>query len=357
MKTKQPFILISCLFASYFLTACDNKKSSAPVEASQASIDTSWSKLPKVIRLDSLKQTEFAATLEEPISGKKNIIYAPSLLFAFDKLKEALGSPIELSGKSSSQLQSIINSKSYKNSLNHSEYQVSSEVAGDEIRIEAFFNKTLPFETKMDGHKQPIRFKDHDVAAFGMYDYDHRIAALIDVLYYKNDDHFIIRLNPVDKNHDIYLWKNENKFKSLADGLKQFNNKLIIGSEESKKPGNDWKYTLQETDSIAIPQIRFNLETNYKKLEGQQISTSDQPQLKLEFVYQRTGFILNENGAVVESYAEFSTTEDRGDAELPRPKKMIFDKPFFIVLKKKDSPNPYFVMKVENAELLEKFRK
>lgn len=33
---------------------------------------------------------------------------------------------------------------------------------------------------------------------------------------------------------------------------------------------------------------------------------------------------------------------------------MIFDKPFFIIVKKKAQANPYFVMKIENAELMEK---
>lgn len=34
--------------------------------------------------------------------------------------------------------------------------------------------------------------------------------------------------------------------------------------------------------------------------------------------------------------------------------KIIFNKPFLIIIKRKNQVNPYFVMKVDNAELLTK---
>lgn len=38
--------------------------------------------------------------------------------------------------------------------------------------------------------------------------------------------------------------------------------------------------------------------------------------------------------------------------EKPRPKKLIFDQPFFVLLKRTNSKNPYFAMWVANAELM-----
>jgi hypothetical protein len=43
--------------------------------------------------------------------------------------------------------------------------------------------------------------------------------------------------------------------------------------------------------------------------------------------------------------------------EKMHPKNMVFDKPFFIIIKRLDKPNPYFMMKVENAKLLTQFKK
>ncbi len=39
--------------------------------------------------------------------------------------------------------------------------------------------------------------------------------------------------------------------------------------------------------------------------------------------------------------------------EKPRPKKLFFDKPFVIVLKRNDSKMPYFISWIKNAELME----
>ncbi len=40
------------------------------------------------------------------------------------------------------------------------------------------------------------------------------------------------------------------------------------------------------------------------------------------------------------------------DIELPKPKKMVFDKPFLILLKRTDAKNPYFGLWTMNTELM-----
>jgi len=42
-----------------------------------------------------------------------------------------------------------------------------------------------------------------------------------------------------------------------------------------------------------------------------------------------------------------------GESEI-KPRNFIFDKPYYIILKHKNQEHPYFVMKVNNAELMEK---
>ena len=70
-------------------------------------------------------------------------------------------------------------------------------------------------------------------------------------------------------------------------------------------------------------------------------------------MYQRTAFVINERGAEVESKAEVAVTEEMVE-ELPKPKTMIFDKPYLILLKRIDSRYPYFAMFVSNSELMKK---
>ena len=61
-------------------------------------------------------------------------------------------------------------------------------------------------------------------------------------------------------------------------------------------------------------------------------------------------FKLDENGVVFESYASMRIS--KSIERLPDPKYLIFDKPFLFCLKEKTGKYPYFVMWVDNAELM-----
>jgi serine protease inhibitor len=117
-----------------------------------------------------------------------------------------------------------------------------------------------------------------------------------------------------------------------------------------------WKYSLEmQSDELLIPKFSFNIETNYNSLEGSEFKMGDKPYL-IEEAYQRTAFLLDEEGAKAESVAEETvvTEEAIEPVEKPHPKKLHFNKPFLVILKRKDSPNPYFAMWVENTELMQK---
>ena len=59
---------------------------------------------------------------------------------------------------------------------------------------------------------------------------------------------------------------------------------------------------------------------------------------------QTIRFQLNENGATLRSEARL---EGKG-----RPMPAIFNKPFLIMLQRKDAKQPYFALWVDNVELL-----
>ena len=102
-----------------------------------------------------------------------------------------------------------------------------------------------------------------------------------------------------------------------------------------------------------MPEFNFNIETNYSTLEGNNFKSNKQ-NFKIERAWQRTAFILDESGAEIESEAEFEavTEEIEEEYEKPKPKKMIFDKPFLILLKRTDPQNPYFGLWTINTELM-----
>ena len=311
-----------------------------------------WSELPEVTILENLKQTDFSITLENQISDNKNIIYSPTFLFAWDKIEEELKSPIIPGDQNSLDFKLLNKSISHQNSLIDTEYTASAQVIDGAIFAEAFFNKTLPFETKLQVFESPIKFDSIKVLAFGMYYYDEQTIKITEILYYRDDNNFILKLSPKDKQHEIILAKGISKYKTLKDAIALTTDLIEKGKQERINNNLIWKYKIVNDDLFAIPNVKFNIKTNYKSLEGQNFFTKDNKEHIIQEAYQRTGFILNENGAVVESHAIVKVDSASDAPIVTHPKKMIFDKPFLIIVKRVDKRNPYFVMKVANAELL-----
>lgn len=335
---------ITFIIIIIFLTSCNlvNKNK-----------DKQWNEFPKEKKLNSFKQTEFVETLENPIESEKNIIYTPTFLFAWKQVEKVLNSQIKFDNKSSNEFRLLLNSNSYINSLKEDEYSITTEYDNNNIIVKAFFNKTLPFETKLQLLDKPISFNQEiNVVAFGMNDFSDDVVKFTKILYYKNDNNFILQLTPKDKEQEIILVKGLPKFKTLAETLNLTDSLIEIGKNESKNSKQLWKYEIREFDTFSIPVIKFNIETNYKNIEGQQFTTKENKDYFIGTAYQRTGFILNENGAAVESIAIDSVAACADVEPEEVPKNMAFNKSFLIIIKRAEQKNPYFVMWLNNAELM-----
>lgn len=127
-----------------------------------------------------------------------------------------------------------------------------------------------------------------------------------------------------------------------------------LGKTEKKNEKTSWKYYFNEEDIVLIPKFNFNIETNYTNLEGNKFNSINQ-NFQIESAWQRTAFILDESGAEIESEAEIEVASEEVEKEYqkPKPKKMIFNKPFLILLKRTDAKNPYFGLWTTNSELME----
>jgi hypothetical protein len=335
--------LISAAFilTLFFLTSCKNSN------------EHKWSELPEAANIGKLQQTEFVPTLESPIAGNKNVVYSTTFLYAWDKVKQELNAAITLTDKNSNEFKLVNQSTSYENTLTDDEYSAEVEIVDSVIIAKAFFNKTLPFPSKLQKSDNPISFNKTKVSAFGINSYDKEIAKFTQILYYKNDDNFVLKLTSKDSEHQILFAKGIDKVANLSAAVEQANKVITIGNKERTLPKASWKYALNDVDIFSIPTIKFNIETNYRDIQGQAFTTKSKPHHVMT-AYQRIGFILNENGAVVESEAYATTDSSAAEPVKIEPKKMIFDKPFFIIIKRLKSNNPYFVMYVQNTELLTK---
>lgn len=305
----------------------------------------------KAKELSDYKSTIFVPTLESSFDTEKNSIYCATLLFAWNEIKEEIKEEIEISTRYRD-LTLINNSKSHIGVLQDNEYSVSYDITEDYITANAEFSKSLPFEIDLTGDLDNISFEKTQVQSFGVYGVDYERSNLVKILYYKDDDNFIISLQPKDKSHEIILIKREFAFTSMQQVWKETERLLEEGDNEKQLSKTSWKYQFLTNDYLVIPKIEFNIKTNFKSIEGNTFSSGDNDYL-IEGVTQRTAFCLNESGAKVQSESKFTVCVDETEnVEEPTPKEMQFNKPFAILLKRKDSRNPYFGLWVANTELM-----
>lgn len=312
-------------------------------------------KFPEVKKLSEFKNTQFVPSLEHKISNDKNSVYCATLLFAWDEIRKQINSPLTISDEYSD-LKLLNNSTSFKNVLKSNEFKVSGEIDGDLIKTRAEFNNSLPFELKLQSFTNKLTFDGQKVSSFGVNGYDnYEQLNTVKIIYYKNDNNFIIKLLPKDKEHEIILFKTEQTFKSIAEMNSEIEKLTEIGKTEKKNEKISWKYYYNEEDIVVIPKFNFNIETNYNTLEGNKFNANNQ-KFQIERAWQRTAFILDESGAEIESEAgiEVATEAMEEEYEKPKPKKMVFDKAFLILLKRTDAKNPYFGLWTTNTELMTK---
>lgn len=244
MKTAYLLLLIIAYFA---LFSCGNAEEEP---------------FGEVKKLSEFKETEFIPTLENKISAEKNAIYCATLLYAWQEIKDIIGQPLKIN-KSLTDLTLLNNSESHHNVLQADEYSVNTEVSGSMIKVKTEFSKSLPFEIKLTSFKNKLNFKGTEVDVFGTLGYDKEKTKIIKIAYYKNDNDFIIRLLPKNKEHEIILYKSKKKYNTLSKMLSSLKKKISTGRKKQNNKRLSWKYEIADEDEIVIPKLNFNIETNY----------------------------------------------------------------------------------------------
>lgn len=296
--------------------------------------------------ISTFKKTEFLPTLEHNISPDKNAIYCATLLYAWDKIRDEIDAPLKID-KLLNDLTLLNNSKSYIDVLKRNEYEVSANITGNQIETTAEFKKSLPFDTELSNVKDRLNFNGEKVEAFG----DKGQSDMINILYYNNDSDFVIKLTPKDKEHEIILCKANLGLKSMSDIYNEVHKKILMGELVTQNGYHNLLYIIRDMDEVIIPKIQFNIESHYTKLEGNQFQ-SNLLKYQIKIAEQKTAFLLDEKGADISSYDRMCVIELSNKKEELKPKKLIFDKPFCLFLKRKESKYPYMGLWIANTELM-----
>lgn len=246
--------------------------------------------------------------------------------------------------------------------LKQNEYLTSIKVDKNKksIEVKVEFNKSLILDEKLIALKSALKFENVNVESFGIssrYNSNKNVLNAFAILYFFDSQNFIIKLNPVDKEHEIILYKSSNENKeTLAQKIIELNEKIQLGKKEMNDKTNAWKYNFNPNDIIVIPKFKFNIEYDFPSFLRNTFVCSSRV-YTIEKFYQWNAFQLNQNGAEVESVAiigiETNYDENKMHAQIPQ-KILKFDKSFFLILKRQDQLMPYFAMWIVDSELMEK---
>ena len=327
-----------------------------------------------------LARTDVMPHRNSAIVPGRNLVYCSNFQIAWDRLREdVVKAPVELTG--APEMARHMNEQPFpRECLSEHAYvalagwvsdgildRIRSQMAEkfpsvkprlppasgelDAIAAYAYLQKRLPFEMDFDRLKQPMQFRaadtEVDVASFGIEDFashDRREKELrkqVTVFDYVSDNDFIIQLTT---KQDAIILAKIPRSATLAKTLAQVKTR-------SRQPiGHDVQKSLDLEEPLVVPVISLFVERKYSELVGRNFRNPGFTDKDIVAAMQLIRFQLDESGAVLEGEAVVVTWN--GDEPPPQPRRFVFDRPFLIYLQEREAKQPYFVMWVENPEVL-----
>lgn len=355
MKKSLGLTLALCLTTTAILSGCK---------------DTSAVKITS----RELKQTNVSPHMESEIEKGKNLIYCVTFQLAWNELKDnIIKENIKLTDEPN--IAPFLNkSLSTKKDLSDNDYvamvgfgkdkildkinvdlkkkfgsdapKVDEKLDKDDILAYAYLYKDLKFKHEFEKLKESIKFKTNggtvDVNGFGIATtndnskrYD--IARQVAVIDYKNDDDFIVRLASESDKDEIVLAKVDSK-----------NTILNTINEVSRRIKGSKGESFGEKDIFKIPSMDFYINHSYEELIKKYFANNGFEDYQIIKAMQDIRFKLDEKGAQLKSEAKIMGTKSCPAPSAEKPKNLVFDKPYLLMLREKGAKYPYFAMWVEN---------
>ena len=165
---------------------------------------------------------------------------------------------------------------------------------------------------------------------------DEAVRNQVEVLYYNSSSDFAIKLKTKQNDEVIISRGNtENNFGDIFKGI----------TEKSGKYNGST--TLNETDKLKIPNIKFNLKEEITEVENKPFTFSNGQEYCIDKALQTIQFELDEKGGKIKSEAGISLKEA---AIMPteKPRDFLVDDTFTIFLKEEGRDLPYFAAQISD---------
>lgn len=291
----------------------------------------------------------YQSTLDE---NTINNLWVGTLDLAWKDLEEKIGKDkIELESGNLQIVDDLNSSAFSKEMLDSNDYIINVErTATDGYKIEATLNKELNFLEVFDNFSNDYNLKfgnsEDNIKYFGINNASsEEMNKNIEILFYNKisdnnlmSNDFAIKLK-TKEDDEIILYRTNDK--------KSFNEYYndILQKTKSYTGSNGFS----GDDELRVPYVRVNGQICYNELYGKIIK--DTNGLYFSDIIQNVNFSLNEKGCNLSSKATM-VTEYLGIGE--DTKFCYFQDTFIVFMKEKNSDNPYFALKVDNTDILEK---
>jgi len=288
----------------------------------------------------------YQSTLDE---NTINNLWVGTLDLAWKDLAKKIGTDkIEL--ETPVQIADELNkSKFSKKMLSSDDYEINVErTVTDGYKITANLKKELNFLEVFDNFSNDYTwtFGDGDEAVkyFGINNASlESMNKNVEILFYNRtsnkavDNDFAVSLKTKEGDEIILYRTDENK--SFDEYYEDIINKTNEYEGDSE---------FLEDDELIVPYVRVNGMISYTELYGKEIKNSDG--LYIYDVIQEVNFSLNEKGCNLSSQATM-VTEYASESD---SRYCWFKDTFVIFMKEDNAEKPYFALKVDNSDILEK---
>lgn len=320
-------------------------------------------------KAETLQGTSVTPFVETPLSANRNVLWCSTFQLAWNELMDHTGGPIRLIPPVP--MVTMLNKRSAsKNDLDDASYVAKAGVGiSDQIKAEldrkfpgqvspdvldaaskqyliafAYLCKELPFEHVFTRENQKLQFGNRKVDAFGVFqdqesDYiKEALAEQVKLLDYKNDNNFVLELKTRAEQDRLILAKIL-PGKTLKETIETVERRVVHSDAVRMDAG----------DVLEVPVLNFDILREYQELRHRTLRTVNGKLTGVQIAraMQSIRFRLDERGAVLKSYAFGERLADDTGY-----RKLIFNKPFLILLQRTNAKRPYFAVWVGNDELL-----
>lgn len=210
----------------------------------------------------------------------------------------------------------------------------------DKIFIYAMLKKDFKFLEAFDKLSDGVFGKNFTpVAYFGINeDSKHKLSKNVNVLFYNSREDFAVKLFTKGKDEVILYRTNEDTTfdKYFAD----------LNKKAKKYEGNK---KFEKDDKLSVPDIKLYQETSFKDVEGHRIKGTN---FKIDKTIETVDFRMNNEGVKLKS--EAAIMMKCMALPIERGRNFMFNDNFVLFLIEKGQKTPYYAMRVNDVETLNK---